>query len=169
MPRPGELAPGLRVPTVGGARFDLEEACAEQDYLLVEVYRGHHCGVCETHLGELAAMKDDFAEHGASMVFVSMNERALAEQAKREWALSAVPVGYDLDLDTARRWGLFVSTRLRETEPRMFAEPATFVVRRDGVLYAADIRSSPHIRPQLDRVLTLVRRATEGYPPRGIA
>ncbi len=168
MPRPGEPTPELRFPLVGGGRFDLEEARAEQDYLLIEFYRGHHCGVCETHLGELAAMKDDFAAYGASMVFASMNDEALAAQAKREWVLSAIPVGYDLDLDSARRWGLFVSSRFRDTEPKMFVEPATFVVRRDGVLYAADVRSSPHIRPQLDRLLTLVRRATEGYPPRGI-
>jgi len=169
MPRPGEPAPPLRFPLVSGARFDLDEARADHDYLVVEVYRGHHCGVCRTHLSELAAKTDDFASYGASLVFVSMNERSLAERAKREWALADVPLGYDLDLETARRWGLFLSSRFRETEPTLFAEPATFVVRRDGVLYAADIRSSPHLRPQLDRVLTLVRRATEGYPPRGIA
>ncbi|MBO6935320.1 MAG: redoxin domain-containing protein [Deltaproteobacteria bacterium] len=169
MPPPGEPAPELRFPLVGGARFDLDEARAEQDYLIVEVYRGHHCGVCETHLRELAAMKDDFAEYGAALVFVSMNDQALAERAEREWALSAIPIGYDLDLDTARRWGIFISSRFRESEPRTFTEPATFVVRRDGILYAADLRSSPHLRPQLDRLLTLVRRASEGYPPRGIA
>lgn len=169
MPKPGEPAPELAFPLVGGGRFVLDEARAAHDYLLIEVYRGHHCGVCRTHLMQLASMKGALGEYGAGLVFVSMNDRALAERAVEEWGIDTVDVGYELSLESARRWGLFISSRFRDTEPALFAEPATFLVRGDGVLYAADVRSSPHLRPQLDRVLTLVRRATEGYPPRGIA
>jgi peroxiredoxin len=169
MLRPGEPAPELAFPLVGGGRFVLSEARADHDYLLLEVYRGLHCGVCQAHLRELSAMSDRFAALGCAVVTASMNGRALAEEARVEWGLERILVGYDLAEDDARRWGLFLSHRYRDTEPARFAEPATFVIRGDGALYAADVRSSPHLRPQLERLLTLVRRATEGYPPRGAA
>ena len=162
-------SPALSFPLVGGGVWNLDAARKDHDYLLIEVYRGHHCGVCRTHLRALAAMRADFAEYRAGMVAVSMNERALAEQSVDDWELGGLSVGYELSEEAARTWGLFLSDRYRDTEPARFAEPATFLVQRDGVLYAADVRSSPHLRPQLDRVLTMVRRATEGYPPRGAA
>ena len=167
--RPGRPAPALDVPLVGGGRFALDEARAASAYTLLEIYRGHHCGICRTHLRALAAMRPDLASHGCRLVAVSMNDRELAERAVEEWALDGLDVGYDLTEAAARAWGLFLSDRYRETEPPRFAEPATFLVQRDGLLYAADVRSSPHLRPQLDRLLTMVRRAEEGYPPRGAA
>jgi len=169
MLRPGEPVPDLTVARVGGGEWDVHRARRSQDYLLLEIYRGRHCPVCAAHLSALAARREELSGHGCALFACSMNERALAEDAVSAWGLGELEVGYGLDEDTARAWGLYLSDRYRDTEPLRFAEPATFVVRADGTLYAADVRSSPHLRPQVDRLVTLVRRAAEGYPPRGAA
>jgi peroxiredoxin len=166
---PDRPAPELEVTLVDGARFCLREELPRSRYIVIEVYRGAHCSICAAHLQELDACCDELAAHGATTIAVSMNDRTLAIQAATDWKLRRLPLAYGLDLATARAWGLYLSSAITEGEPVIFAEPATFVVRSDGTLYAADVRSSPHLRPQIDRLVTLVRRAAEGYPARGTA
>jgi len=164
---PGSPAPDLDVTLTTGEPYRLRDELPRQSFVVVEVYRGAHCSICRAHLGELDRRCEEFGAHGAALVAVSMNDRALALEAKQSFGLERLPVGYGLDVQAARAFGLYLSTAVKPGEPALFAEPATFVVRSDGVLYAADVRSSPHLRPQVDRLVTLVRRAAEGYPPRG--
>jgi peroxiredoxin len=166
---PGHPVPDLAVTLTSGVPYRLRDELLRNRYVIVEVYRGAHCSICAAHLRELDGRYDELAAHGAATIAVSMNERVVALEGALAWNLSRLPLGYGLDAATARKWGLYFSTRIKETEPALFVEPATFVVRHDGTLYAADIRSSPHFRPQIDRLVTLIRRAEEGYPPRGTA
>jgi peroxiredoxin len=166
---PGRPVPDLAVTLTTGEDYRLRDELIHHNYVIVEIYRGTHCSVCAEHLGELDKRYEDLAAHGAATVAVSMNDRTLTLEAALKWRLSRLPLAYGLDLAAAREWGLYISTGIKDGEPPIFAEPATFVIRSDGTLYAADVRSSPHLRPQLDRLVTLVRRAEEGYPPRGTA
>lgn len=164
---PGQTVPDLTVTLVEDETYRLHERLGAQRYLILEVYRGAHCPICAAHLGALDARMPELRALGASALAVSMNDRDLALKAAEAFQLQHLPLGYGLDQPTARQWGLYLSSRIKDSEPAVFSEPATFVIQSDGLLYAADVRSSPHLRPDLDRLVTLVRRAVEGYPPRG--
>jgi hypothetical protein len=84
--------------------------------------------------------------------------------------LSKLPIGYDLPIDMAREWGLFISRAVREDEAPIFAEPGTFLVDRGGNLYFAVINSLTRLRPYPKDILEAIDRIIEtGAAARGEA
>jgi len=113
-------------------------------------------------------MLDDFEQRGIQVVAISSNARELAERTVAEWELDGLTVGYGLSLEDAERWGLFISSALRETEPSHFTEPALFVVRPDGTLYASIVQTMPFSRPPMRSLLKTLEWVIENdYPARG--
>ena len=113
---------------------------------------------------------DRFAEHGIEVVAVTTNPRELAEKSAQEWNLDRLTLGYGLSIDDARRWGLFVSGRIKDTEPEHFTEPGLFVVRPDGTLFASIVQTMPFSRPTAEQLLSSLEWIVEkDYPARGEA
>jgi peroxiredoxin len=168
MPKPRQPVPVLDVPLVGGGRWVLAEQRPER-FSVVVFYRGVHCPLCKTHITELDALVDKFAEVGAtSVVAVSGDDEGRARRAVEEWDLSRVPVGYGLTQQSMREWGLYISKAIKEGQPNEFSEPGLFVVRPDGTLYAVVQTSFPFLRPHLDEVVDTLRWVNEhDYPARG--
>jgi hypothetical protein len=100
---------------------------------------------------------------------------ARAEQARQQWELDGLEIGYGLSLDQARAWGLYISnsrgvTSVGIEEPKQFNEPGLFLVRPDGMLYWAMVQSVPFARPRFDEVLKAIDFIeAKDYPPRGDA
>lgn len=164
---PNSQAPALSVPLVGGGTWTLADQSADP-FTMVIFYRGLHCPVCKGYLGKLEALMDAYTEAGFSVVAVSMNDKASAEKSVADWGISKLPVGYGLDLDTAKAWGLYISEGINEVEAQMFVEPGTFWVRPDGSLYLIDIANMPWPRPDLEFLLSKVGLIAErNYPARG--
>lgn len=163
---PGNTAPDLKIRLVGGGEWSAG-AASDNDYVLIDFYRGLHCPICSKHLGQLEAMAGDFAEQGVRLLAVSMDDEERAARAKADWGLSRVEVGYGMTEAQAKAWGLYMSDSIRDTEPRRFNEPGTFLIDGDGAIYMGAISTAPFMRPGLDRVLMAVNRARDGYPPRG--
>lgn len=164
---PGQPVPDLSFPLVSGGRFDL--GASNPEYLtLVEVYRGLHCPRCHRHLLGLSGVLPRFAERGVAVVAVSADPEDRARDAHETWGLGNLQLGYGLDEDTARAWGLFMSTPITPNEPRPFAEPATFFVRPDGILFAAALGTTPFARSSwADWLEGLDAAKARDYPPRG--
>ena len=119
---------------------------------------------------ELLELKERFEERGIEIVAVSSNSRELAERSVEEWGLEGLTVGYGLGLEAADEWGLFVSAAAKENEPAYFNEPALFVVRPDGELYASMVQTMPFSRPPAEALLGSLEWIVEkGYPARGEA
>lgn len=115
-------------------------------------------------------MLEEFEQRGVQIVAVSTNSRELAERTVAEWQLESLIVGYELGLDDAARWGLFVSAAARDTEPAHFTEPGLFVVRPDGTLYASIVQTMPFSRPPGSSLLKTLEWVIENdYPARGEA
>ena len=82
-------------------------------------------------------------------------------------------MAYDLDLDKAREWGLYISTSRGKTstgvvEPDMFSEPALYLIRPDGTLYFGAVQTMPFARPDFAQVLGALDFVMEkDYPARG--
>jgi peroxiredoxin len=167
--KPRTKVPALNLPTVGGGRFNLAEQHPKSFTMLV-FYRGLHCPICKTYLRDLDRKLDEFTARGVSAVAVSTDTQDRATQSRREWGVEHLPVAYDLTIEQARQWGLYISTSLKEPEPPLFAEPGLFLVRPDGTLYCASIQTMPFARPSFTEVLQAVAFVTEkNYPARGEA
>jgi len=169
---PRTPAPDLRVPTVGGGEWDLSERQADS-FIMINFYRGLHCPICKTYLGQLNKLADDFAERGVDTLVVSNDPQDRAERTKQEWGLDKLTVGYGLSLEDARRWNLYISSSKGTTpmgveEPHQFAEPGLFLLKPDRTFYFISIQNMPFARPNWREVLGALDFVIEkDYPARG--
>ena len=69
-------------------------------------YRGLHCPICKPYLRDLDRKRGDFAELGITAVALSSDSLERAEQAKADWGIDGLTIGYGLSIDAARQWGL---------------------------------------------------------------
>ncbi|MBL4768078.1 MAG: redoxin family protein [Rhodobacteraceae bacterium] len=164
---PDTPVPGLSVETVGGNRWELS-AQQPENFTMVVFYRGLHCPVCKSYLQKLEGLLKDYEAVGISTIAISMNDKALAEQAASEWELGDLKLGYGLSEDDARAWGLYISKAFKDVEADIFCEPGLFWVRPDGRLYLVDVSNMPWARPDLEFLVSKVTYALENdYPARG--
>ena len=169
---PRRKVPSLEVATVGGGMWDLASSTPEH-FTLVVFYRGLHCPICATYLGDLEKKLGEFEKRGVDVVVISSDTEERAEEAKKAWGLDNLTVGYGLTLDKAREWGLYISSSRGKTstgvlEPDLFSEPALYLVRPDGTLYFGSVQTMPFARPNFREVLgALDFVIAKDYPARG--
>ena len=110
---------------------------------------------------------------GAAVVAVSTDTKERAVETNAAWGLSRLHLGYGLDLASARRWGLFVSSGRGTTstgveEPARFCEPALYLIRSDGTLYFGSVQTMPFARPHFSEILAAIDYVVKNdYPARG--
>jgi len=171
-PVPRQPAPALSLPLVGGGSWTLADATPENFTLLV-FYRGWHCPACRNQLHEIRDQLDAFAARGVQVMAISTDGAERAGQTVEKWELGALPVAYEMSLETARTWGLYVSTSRGLTsigveEPTRFNEPGLFLIKPDGTVYFASIQSAPFARPKTADLLSAVDFVLKNdYPARG--
>jgi peroxiredoxin len=164
---PGEKAPELDVPLLKGGRWCLTEQNPKK-FTLIQVFRGVHCTFCQPEVEKLQTMLNAFNRLGISILSVSMDSVERAERAQAEWNIDALPFAYGMTIEQARSWGLYISSRVKEKEPEIFAEPAVFLVTPNGVLYAEFQSSVPWLRMDIETLYRGIQLAMErGTPPRG--
>ncbi len=167
MIKPTQSVPDLSVETVGGGPWRLAGQTPES-FTLIEFYRGYHCPRCKVQLLDLDHKLARFTERGCGVIAISMDGQDRAEKAKQEWGLGDLPLGFGLSEDSARQWGLFISTSIRETETDRFNEPGMFLVRPDGTLFSAVLHTSPFHRHHFADVMEAIDMIkARDYPPRG--
>ncbi len=171
---PRKPVPPLEVDTLGGGRWRLAER-KPQHFTMLVFYRGLHCPICRKYTGELNGMIGEFAKRGVDTLVLSSDTRERAQETKDKWGLDALELGYGLALDSAREWGLYVSSSRGKTsagveEPALFSEPGLFLVRPDGTLYWGNWSTMPFARPHFAEIAAAIDFAlTKDYPARGEA
>jgi len=169
VPKPQTRAPELEVDTLGNGGWKLSDRKPDR-FTMIVFYRGVHCPVCTTYIGDLQDKLGDFTSRGVDVIAVSGDTRERAERSKSEWGLDNLTVGYDISTDVMRDWGLFVSSGIKDEEPDEFGEPGLFLIKPDGSVFFDAINSMPFGRPKLDDMLDAVDFVTENdYPARGEA
>jgi peroxiredoxin len=169
---PRQKTPDLSVPLVGGGAFDLSGETNKQG-TIVCFYRGLHCPLCATYLTELEKLVGDFAERGVACVAISSDGEERAAQMKEKIGATQLRFGYDLSLEKAREWGLYISTSRGLTsigieEPALFSEPGLFLVNADQTLYYMSVQTMPFVRPHFRELLGAIDFAIDkSYPARG--
>lgn len=171
---PRQQAPALDVATVGGGAWSLADQSPEH-FTMVVFYRGFHCPICSMYLGDLNKKAGEFAGKGVNIVVISSDEEGRATETRDKWGLDNLTVGYGLDLDKAREWGLYISAGKGVTgagmeEPALFSEPGLFLVRPDRTLYASAVNTMPFARTNFGELLKALDFIIEkDYPARGEA
>ena len=170
---PTTQTPRLSLPlTGGGSTDDLALGTgADGRFSLVVFFRGLHCPVCRGQLNEIDRRVDELREAGIGrVVAVSMETAERSEALVEKWKLTNLPVAHGLSEESAREWGLFISSAINDGEPDRFNEPGMFVLDADGALVWSSVASMPFGRPALDDLvagLTFVQQ--KDYPARGAA
>lgn len=169
---PRQKTPDLKLPLLGGGSFDLSAESSERG-TLVCFYRGLHCPICATYLTELQRLQGDFAERGVGVVAVSSDGEERARQMAEKIGEKGLRFAYDLPLQVARDWGLYLSegrgkTSIGIEEPALFSEPGLFVVNADQSLYYGAVQTMPFVRPHFRELIpALDFTAANNYPARG--
>jgi peroxiredoxin len=167
--KPRQPAPSLEVKLLDGSNWRLADA-KPTTFEMIVVYRGLHCPICKTYLGELEAKLPEFSQRGVDVIAVSTDSCDRAERARAEWGLNNLRVGCELSIANAREWELFISRAIRDGEPPEFAEPGLFLIRPDGTMFFASRGSAPWGRPPLDQMLRGIDIVAERkMPARGEA
>jgi peroxiredoxin len=169
---PRQAAPELVVETLDHGRFDL---AAEKParMTLVCFYRGLHCPICTNYLKELERQTPAFADRGVTTIAISSDGEARARQMAEKIGATDLRIGYDLALNEARKWGLYISTSRGKTsigieEPSLFSEPGLFLVKPDQSIYYLSVQSMPFVRPNFaEMVQALDFIIKNDYPARG--
>ena len=171
---PRKPVPGLEVPTLAGETWKLAER-KPGNFTMIVFYRGLHCPICSNYMRDLDRKLGDFEALGVEVIAISTDDRERTRQTKESWGLEKTAIGYDLGIEKARQWGLYISSGRGKTsagieEPPLFNEPGVFLVRPDGDLYAALIGSMPFARPHFSEILKALQFIIEkDYPGRGEA
>jgi peroxiredoxin len=173
---PGDTMPAIDARLVSGERWSLAQEKPAKLALLA-FYRGEFCPICRVWLADIARHVPEFGKRGTSVIALSCDGREGAEHSVRDWGLAPLRVGYELQVEDARKAGVYISegrglnaeTGVRE--PRLFTEPALMLVKPEGELYATWIQSTPYARVHIAEVLTAVDNfvAKNLPPPRGSA
>jgi alkyl hydroperoxide reductase subunit AhpC len=82
---PRNPAPPLEADTLSGVRWTLSTQTPERFTLLV-FYRGLHCPICRTHIGELDRLHEEFTRRGVTVVALSTDSREHATETPAKWA-----------------------------------------------------------------------------------
>ena len=169
---PREIVPALPLPTLDHGTFDVLNDNSERGTVIC-FYRGLHCPICANYLNELEKRTADFAERGVKTIAISSDGQQRTRDMADKLGVRDLRFAYDLPLDKAREWGLFISTGRGKTsigieEPALFSEPGLFMVQPDGKLYYASVQTMPFVRPHFSELVSALDFAIEkNYPARG--
>ena len=169
---PRQPVPALQVQTLANGAFDLSSDGSERATMVV-FYRGLHCPICLKYLLELGRLVPEFAQRGVKVLALSSDSQERAQAMADKLNAPDLRIGYDLPLDMARAWGLYVSagrglTSIGIEEPKLFSEPGVFIVQAAGTLYYGAVQTMPFARPHFDELLGAMDFAiAKDYPARG--
>ncbi|MEM9435053.1 MAG: peroxiredoxin-like family protein [Pseudomonadota bacterium] len=169
---PRQKTPDLALPTLEHDTFDLSTDASERGTVIC-FYRGLHCPICANYLAELEKRVDDFAERGVKTIAVSSDGKERTQAMADKIDAKKLRFAYDLSLETARSWGLYISTSRGKTsigieEPALFSEPGLFMVTPQQSLYYGSVQTMPFVRPHFSELVSALDFAiANDYPARG--
>ena len=166
-PTPKQQAPKLEIPLLSGGSWNLADAKPE-NFTLIVFYRGLHCPICKKYLEQLESLLPQFQEQGTEVIAISMDTEKRARLSRMKWDIPNLKLGYQLDEQTARDWGLYLSAGVKDGEPAVFSEPGLFLINSDHSVYYGAINSNPWGRPYLASFVKAVDYIiSANYPARG--
>ncbi|PSB58441.1 peroxiredoxin-like family protein [Chamaesiphon polymorphus] len=163
----GHPAPSLELKTLDGNVWNLAKQPTDK-YTAIVFYRGLHCPFCQEYIAAVDKQLAEFNRIGVNVIAISGDTLERAQQFKAVSKIENLALGYGLTQDDMHKWGLYISKGHFESEPAIFSEPATFIIKPDGRLYYANVGTHPFARPDLSILLRgLDYIVHHDYPFRG--
>lgn len=147
--KPGDQAPDFTLPATDGSQLTLSSAWSNGSVILT-FYRGDFCPVCNLYLHTLQESASQFREAGAQIVAVSADKSELESQTVERHHIS-----FPVLSDPQRRAVGAYDVVYNEREGH--AEPATFIISREGKILYESIISGPLGRPTPEDLMKIVR------------
>lgn len=169
---PRQNTPELTVPTLDHGEFQLSSDGSERGTVIC-FYRGLHCPLCATYLTEFEKKVADFAERGVKTIAISSDGEERTRDMASKIEAKDLRFGYNLSLEKAREWGLYISASIGTTsigikEPELFSEPGLFMVTPEQTLYYGSVQTMPFVRPHFSELVGALDFAIgKNYPARG--
>ncbi len=169
---PRQKTPDLQVETLNNGTFTLSSEHSERGTVIC-FYRGLHCPICATYLKEFEKQVPEFAARGVNAIAISSDSADRARAMADKIDAQNLRIGYGLDLNKAREWGLYTSTSRGKTsigieEPALFSEPGLFLVTPEQTLYYGSVQTMPFVRPHFAELIGALDFAIKNsYPARG--
>jgi len=169
---PRQKTPDLKLPTLDHGTFELSAEVSDRGTVIC-FYRGLHCPICANYLTELQKLVHEFAARGVTTIAVSSDNEERARAMAEKIGADTLRIGFDLQLEKAREWGLYISASRGKTsigieEPPLFSEPGLFMISPDQSLYYASVQTMPFVRPHFSELLGALDFAIKNkYPARG--
>ena len=123
--------------------------------------------MCKNYLEKANTLVDQFRENGVSLVAISMDDHQRAQKATAEWRVSNLEILYGLDVKLAEKWGLWLTSAIRQGEPEISSEPGLFWILPDQSLYLIEVSNMPFARPDLKILVDKSVALNNNYPARG--
>lgn len=169
---PRQKTPDLVLSTLDHGEFNLASEKSERG-TVVCFYRGLHCPICANYLKELEKQTPEFTARGVTTIAVSSDGEDRTRQMADKIEAKQLRFGHGLALETAREWGLYISTSRGKTsigieEPALFSEPGLFMVTPQQTLYYGSVQTMPFVRPHFSELVGALDFAIKNdYPARG--
>lgn len=125
-------------------------------FTLLTIYRGMWCGHCKHQLAELNKLHGEFISRNVKVVAASADTYERASSTVTELNLDTLDIGFDFPIEKARELGVYVSSQAKPIEMPLFCEPASFLIRADGILFAAWIASNAFARTEPSDILAYI-------------
>ncbi|MEJ6708832.1 MAG: peroxiredoxin-like family protein [Amylibacter sp.] len=169
---PRQKTPNLSLPTLDHGAFDLSAEKSERGTVIC-FYCVLHCPLCSNYLTEFKKRVTDFAERGVTTIAISSDGEERTRAMADKIGTKGLRFGYDLSLEKARDWGLYISTSRGTTsigieEPALFSEPGLFMMTPEQTLYYSSTQTMPFVRPHFSELVGALDFAiANNYPARG--
>lgn len=168
--RTGSPVPPLTFDLLSGGHWS-SQGKLDGTFTLLTIYRGMWCGHCKHQLSEFNRLQQAFKKRDVDVVAVSADTKERAQSTVKELSLSSLKIGFELPIEAARGFGVFVSKQVKAVEMPLFCEPASFLIKNDGTLFSAWIASNAFARTEPKDILDYIDFVSEksDRPPRGSA
>ena len=158
-PKVGEMAEMFTLQSLDGKKVELKKLLKQGPVVVAVLrgYPGYQCPACTRQVGGYVKLADDFAEAGATVVFVYPGDaKELESRAQEFLKQTELPAPLTLVLDPEHRF--VTATGLRWEAPNETAYPSTFIVDGDGKVTFRKISKTHGDRAEAADVLKAIQK-----------
>lgn len=149
---PGSKVPNFDLKLQDGSTWSMKGQRPKYFTMLV-IFRYSNCSVCKSYLKQLDETVEQFSEAGVGILAASVDNAMAVGQMAEQLSLGSLRFGCDIPMDMAEKWGLFISSKRKESEPDQFFEPALFLIDASGLLYYSSVQSMAFGRSSPSEIL----------------
>lgn len=149
--KPADVFPEITFNLVGGGDMRLQDWSGH--WVMLIVYRGHHCPRCKTYIAKLHTLATAYADRDVKLLLATTDPEQLAQRTidENDWTL---PVAHSLSEPDCQTLSLYLTPHESDYElSGNYSEPGLFLINPDGLTQVLERSNSPSVRPDLDVVL----------------